>query len=335
MNMLVGVITEMVLKVGAAERQQATKSFVTDKLTELMMTGTDENNDNFISKGEFIKMLHDRRAARILHEVGVDVVGLVDFADMIFEPLPGNEHFGERELTLAEFMKAILELRGDQGAKVRDLKELKIYMNAGFTRLEQIVLNTSRLSGNAPPKEAEKPHKSIWGGWQGCTSMPREASIQTKGLQEMELMSVNSLQEQINASLRKVQINYERELARLHAENVRLVDRLIDLEAVTGNSSETVLKMTASATAPQSEILTASAQPLPDVEQPQMQSIHTGMDGFPAVPKEAMHLVPRHGLIDAAAGPHTGSREFAKQRSGNHRMSMLMQQARRSLAGNV
>merc|ERR1719223_1304142 len=78
MNMLTGVIIEMVLKVGAAERQSLLKSFVTDKLSELMLTGIDVNHDNRISKDQFIRMLHDKKATGILHEVGVDVVGLVD-----------------------------------------------------------------------------------------------------------------------------------------------------------------------------------------------------------------------------------------------------------------
>merc|ERR1712137_902822 len=106
-----------------------------------LMPAADENNDNLVSKEEFIKMLQNKGATRILHEVGVDVVGLVDFADTIFEPMPGNEHLGERQLTLPEFMKAILELRGDQGAKVRDIKEVKKYMNECFSRLEQKIFD--------------------------------------------------------------------------------------------------------------------------------------------------------------------------------------------------
>jgi len=353
MNMLVGVITEMVLKVGAAERQQATKSFVTDKLMELVMTGTDENDDDFISKDEFIRMLHNKRATCILHEVGVDVVGLVDLVDTIFEPIPGTEHLGERQLTLPEFMKAILELRGDQGAKVRDIKDVKKYINECFFRLEQKILhlesvkclNTSLQNKNAPYMEAEQATppdepvaqrpNAIWGGQQRFKLMQFHGSSQTMDSQEVEPMSVNSLQEQIDASLRKVQKTHERELASLHAENLRLLDRLTELEALAGNSSsEAELKVTASATTPPTEILT-SEPPFPVVELPHVQSIHAGMDGLPAVPKEAKRPVPRHSPNTAAADPHTGSRESAKQRGGSHRMSMLMQQARRSLVGNA
>merc|ERR1712079_797204 len=173
------------------------------------------------------------------------------------------------------------------------------------------------------------------GGQQRCYFMQIRGSSQTMDSQDMEPMSVNSLQEQIDASLRKVQITHERELASLHTENLRLLDRLTELEALAGKSSEAALKKTAWATTPQTQILTTSEPPFPVVELPHVQGIHAGMDGFPAVPKEAKHLAPRHSMNIASSDPHTGSRESAKQRGGSHRMSMLMQQARRSLVGNA
>merc|ERR1740122_834442 len=82
MNMLIGVICEMVLNVGEAEREKATVDFVTEKLQRLMETcGVDENNDMLISKQEFLTMLTNRKATSILYDVGVDVVCLVDVAD--------------------------------------------------------------------------------------------------------------------------------------------------------------------------------------------------------------------------------------------------------------
>jgi len=344
MNMLVGVITEMVLKVGATERAQATKSFVTDKLMELMMTGADENNDNRISKEEFIWMLHNKRANRVLHEVGVDVIGLLDFADTIFEPTPDEGQVGEKQLTVKEFMKVILDLRGDQGAKVRDIMELRKYIRACFARLEQKFSDFQRVECSDISKEVEKAalptaplaqlHDWMWPGSQACSPKPSLGSQKAKTSQEMEPMSVKSLQEQVNASLTKVQITHERELASLHAENLKLLDKLSDLGAVAGKSMGAVLKVAASVPAPSKEKQTSLDLPFTVAEQPQVQSI----GGIPRRGPMNAAADSRVGSRESeAADPQVRSRESAKQEKSSSRLSMeiMMEEARRSLAGNV
>jgi hypothetical protein len=54
---------------------------------------------------------------RALTEVGVDVIGLVDFADVIFED--------DDELSFGRFMEIVLELRGSNSATVKDIIELR------------------------------------------------------------------------------------------------------------------------------------------------------------------------------------------------------------------
>ena len=51
------------------------------------------------------------------YNVGVDVIGLVDFTDYIFK--------GDQKLTFPDFMEVILQLRGTNNATVKDLVDLR------------------------------------------------------------------------------------------------------------------------------------------------------------------------------------------------------------------
>merc|ERR1719409_907923 len=82
MNMLVGVLVEVVSAVAAAEKEAMTVSFVKEKVLNIMETsGLDQNNNGKVSKNEFECLLVNERARVALRQAGVDPVALVDFAD--------------------------------------------------------------------------------------------------------------------------------------------------------------------------------------------------------------------------------------------------------------
>ncbi|CAE7032773.1 Catsper1 [Symbiodinium natans] len=123
MNMLVGVLVEVIKTVSEIEREQLEVSFVkkifSDMITKMNL---DADGDNRISKDEFDTLLSKPEAAKALLNIGVDVVGLVDYRDVLF----GKE--GDMELSFAEFMEAILELRGTNSAKVKDIVDLRKFV---------------------------------------------------------------------------------------------------------------------------------------------------------------------------------------------------------------
>jgi hypothetical protein len=141
MNMLIGVICEVVSAVAATEREAMTLVFVKERIKALMALG-DDNADCEISKQEFLKLLSNKAATTILEDVGVDVVGLVDFADTIFEPDCSDEvgETQEKVLSFADFMGVVLDLRGTNTATLRDITQLRKHINGRFTRLEQKLL---------------------------------------------------------------------------------------------------------------------------------------------------------------------------------------------------
>merc|ERR1719163_2231847 len=80
-------------------------------------SGIDEDGNKHISQAEFEMLLLNPEAARTIQEIGVDVVGLVDFADHIFQD--------GVELSFVDFMELVLQLRGSNGATVRDIVYLR------------------------------------------------------------------------------------------------------------------------------------------------------------------------------------------------------------------
>lgn len=121
MNMLVGVLVEVVSVVSSVEKEQMTVQFVkTMILSMLQNSGLDADHNYHISRQEFESLLLKPEAARIIQEVGVDVVGLVDFADFIFKD--------DVELSFPELMEIVLQLRGCNTATVRDVVDLRKFI---------------------------------------------------------------------------------------------------------------------------------------------------------------------------------------------------------------
>jgi hypothetical protein len=100
-------------------------------------TGIDQDGNQQISKDEFELLLMDPHAARILQEIDVDVVGLVDYADHIFA-----DGF---EISFPDFMEVLLQLRGNNGATVRDIVDLrKSVYQQGIATLETVEMAMQR-----------------------------------------------------------------------------------------------------------------------------------------------------------------------------------------------
>lgn len=80
----------------------------------------DIDKNNHINKQEFQALIVQPKAVQLIRALGVDIMGLVDFSDFIFAE--------DRELSYAEFMAMVLELRGSNNATVRDIVELRKWL---------------------------------------------------------------------------------------------------------------------------------------------------------------------------------------------------------------
>eukprot|EP00927_Polykrikos_kofoidii_P083241 TRINITY_DN8483_c0_g1_i1.p1 TRINITY_DN8483_c0_g1~~TRINITY_DN8483_c0_g1_i1.p1 ORF type:complete len:781 (-),score=142.02 TRINITY_DN8483_c0_g1_i1:41-2383(-) len=147
MNMLVGVLCEVISVVSSVEKESLLVNFVKSELIEMISIG-DTNQDRHISKEEFLGLLGNARATRALSNLGVDPVGLIDFSDQIFaEP---------RDLSFAEFMDIILQLRGSNTATVKDVVDLRKLIVFEVSKVIDLIDSTgttNRKIGNVVPAD--------------------------------------------------------------------------------------------------------------------------------------------------------------------------------------
>jgi hypothetical protein len=124
MNMLVGVLCEVVSVVSSVEKEELTVNYVKTRLMTLFR-GADADKSMTINREEFSDLLIGKKeAALIIREIGVDVVGLVDFADFIFEE--------QQELSFGTFMELVLSLRGSNTSTVKDIIDLRKFILTNF-----------------------------------------------------------------------------------------------------------------------------------------------------------------------------------------------------------
>jgi voltage-gated sodium channel len=118
MNMLIGVLCDVVSCVARTEKEEMVTEMVNQKMHGIAKE-LDENFDERISYVEFQKIVDNKEALQALEEVGVNPVGIVDFAEHFFfdegKPI---------ELSFEEFMETVLNLRKDNLATVKDILDI-------------------------------------------------------------------------------------------------------------------------------------------------------------------------------------------------------------------
>jgi len=169
MNMLVGVLCEVMSSVAATEREQIAVAFVKERV-QTILKDLDSNNDGRITKREFESILHNERATRALKEAGIDPVALVDFAELIFQSDACGKEF-EKTLNFHDFMDLALQLRGSKGATVRDVVDLRKVIQADSSclnlRLARLEERLKRVAGflgtesssDACPRSGRRPSR--------------------------------------------------------------------------------------------------------------------------------------------------------------------------------
>mmetsp|Transcript_13133 Transcript_13133/g.41016 ORF Transcript_13133/g.41016 Transcript_13133/m.41016 type:complete len:272 (+) Transcript_13133:153-968(+) len=127
MNMMVGVLVDIVNLTALYEREQLDIRFVKEYFVKLAKR-IDVNGDDIISKAEFNELMHMPEALRALQGVGVDVVGLVDLASFMFR--------GMDSMRLPDFMDLVLQLRGSNKATVKDIVDTRKFLVQTLTLFE-------------------------------------------------------------------------------------------------------------------------------------------------------------------------------------------------------
>lgn len=122
LNMLVGVLCEVVDAVAAHEKEETLTVNARDKMGRLVQE-LDTNGDRTISHRELKQILEYPEALTNLQDIGVDPVSIIDFADLFF--LRDGETV---DLPFKDFMDFVLDLRGTNILAVKDIHT--VYNNA-------------------------------------------------------------------------------------------------------------------------------------------------------------------------------------------------------------
>eukprot|EP00747_Dinoflagellata_sp_TGD_P096363 gnl/TRDRNA2_/TRDRNA2_166820_c0_seq1.p1 gnl/TRDRNA2_/TRDRNA2_166820_c0~~gnl/TRDRNA2_/TRDRNA2_166820_c0_seq1.p1 ORF type:complete len:635 (-),score=96.93 gnl/TRDRNA2_/TRDRNA2_166820_c0_seq1:61-1965(-) len=120
MNMLIGVLCEVVSVVASVEKESALVENVKWQLGLILRdNGIEESQlECQITKDKYMCILAHEDAPATFAQLGVDVVTLVDFAEFIFDE-------STTSLTFLDFMDVVLQLHGSNGATVKDLVHLR------------------------------------------------------------------------------------------------------------------------------------------------------------------------------------------------------------------
>jgi len=130
MNMLIGVLCEVIAAVAEEEKESMMVDKVNDKFKDIVKD-LDTSGDGTLSWDEFQMILDFPQALKALESVNVDPEIMVDMAeDFFFED-------GEKvDVTFDQFMEMVLDLRGGQNATVENIMTLAKRFNHKFLGLK-------------------------------------------------------------------------------------------------------------------------------------------------------------------------------------------------------
>merc|ERR1711959_597108 len=118
LNMLVGVMVDIIQVIGFAQKEGITVSVLATGLREVMKE-MDRNPEAPFSKYEFLKFLNEPQVMGLFYENGVDVIALVETSEFVFEDMQRQQE----EFHFSNLIDMVMNLRGTNPATVRDVKD--------------------------------------------------------------------------------------------------------------------------------------------------------------------------------------------------------------------
>lgn len=152
LNMLIGILCDVVCQVSQMEKDDNAVSFLKTTLLDLLEC-YDKNEDRHLGLAEFELLMVNPEMHLILERFDVDAGGLSSLKDILFEQvekevLVGEDEDGsqiyqkvkeERDLSFGEFLQVVLRLRGQNNATVMDIVDLREYVRKRLDRLDKVL----------------------------------------------------------------------------------------------------------------------------------------------------------------------------------------------------
>jgi hypothetical protein len=152
LNMLIGILCEVVSNVKNAEKEELDKAWLKSTLKTIMENEIDTDHDGYISKSEFLLILEKPKAVGALSKMGYDVPALVDLSDLLF---PEDEDVPEGvKLTFDEFISVLIQSRATFATQ-KDVRDLRKFIAQMFDKAG--LSGTRRVSSKEPIPQLETP----------------------------------------------------------------------------------------------------------------------------------------------------------------------------------
>merc|ERR1719203_1008327 len=153
LNLLVGVIVQVVGVVAQVESEGMVVKDVRRRLLAALkdLFPESKGEHTLISKADVHLIVSTPDSARAIHDLGVDVVGLLESEDFIFCDDSVAVGYIADTITFGAFMEAVLQLRGSNQATVKDIIDLRRYMlssisNSGVELASNVRSQVAKLS---------------------------------------------------------------------------------------------------------------------------------------------------------------------------------------------
>lgn len=145
LNMLVGILCDVVREVSLAEKDKTARTGLKTMLLGVL-EAYDKEDDEHIAHEEFTLLLTNPEIHGILTRFGVDVNDLMSLKDVLFQDKKAVTSHGQRvdnensiplkKLSFAEFIEVVMRLRGGNNASVTDIVDLREYVRQRFDHLD-------------------------------------------------------------------------------------------------------------------------------------------------------------------------------------------------------
>merc|ERR1719183_1631661 len=141
LNMLIGVLCEVVSQVDAKSKEDILIDYVRETLLKTLME-LDEESDGMISRREFDALMENQDAKAALIDLDVDPEMFGAVSSYLFDPAePGGP---EKELTFAEFLKRVLKMRASEKARVLDIMEMQKHIQKEHSKTAMEITNAKK-----------------------------------------------------------------------------------------------------------------------------------------------------------------------------------------------
>lgn len=120
MNMLIGVLVNVVAVLGAVEKESALVKHVASALRHAMVDiGKDASQP--LNLDDFRKLVMEPEIGIIVQQAGADVVVILEQSDIIFEAVAQEDLSLEPTISFEKFIETILNMRTSNAATVKDI----------------------------------------------------------------------------------------------------------------------------------------------------------------------------------------------------------------------